>query len=90
MPHSIGRLRASASSHHSLSPAALLDQAGREIGVDRHLFARHGVEVERAATSAMRPEPLVITTKFTITRIVGTPRELGRRRPVVMRGGRRQ
>src|SRR5262249_1020714 len=27
---------------------------------------------KRAATSAMRPEPLVITTKFTITRIVNT------------------
>ena len=26
----------------------------------------------RAATSAMRPEPLVMTTKFTITRIVKT------------------
>ena len=27
---------------------------------------------KRAATSAMRPEPLVMTTKFTITRIVNT------------------
>ena len=27
---------------------------------------------KRAATSAMRPEPLVITTKFTITRMVNT------------------
>src|SRR6266508_4344640 len=25
---------------------ALVDQAGREIGVDRHLLTRHGVEVE--------------------------------------------
>jgi len=41
--------------------------------VDRHLLARHGVEVdERAATSAIRPEPFVITTKFTMTRIVNT------------------
>ena len=28
--------------------------------------------VKRAATSAIRPEPLVITTKFTITRIANT------------------
>ena len=28
--------------------------------------------LKRAATSAMRPEPLVMTTKFTITRIVNT------------------
>jgi hypothetical protein len=28
--------------------------------------------VKRAATSAMRPEPFVMTTKFTITRIVKT------------------
>ena len=28
--------------------------------------------LKRAATSAMRPEPLVITTKFTMTRIANT------------------
>ena len=50
----------------------LVDQAGGEIGVDRHLLAGHGVQVKRAATSAMRPEPLVMTTKFTITRIANT------------------
>ena len=56
----------------ALARFLLVDQAGGEIGVDRHLLAGHGVQVKRAATSAMRPEPLVMTTKFTITRIAKT------------------
>ena len=58
-----------------LAPGArvvLVDQAGREISVDRHLLARHGVEVEARRDLAMRPEPFVMATKFTITRIVNT------------------
>ena len=43
-----------------------------KIGVDRHLLAGHASRLKRAATSAMRPEPLVMTTKFTTTRMVNT------------------
>ena len=36
---------------------------------------------KRAATSAMRPEPLVMTTKFTITRMVKTMMPMTNCRP---------
>jgi hypothetical protein len=45
------------------------DQPGVEVGVDGQLFAGHRVEVKRAATSATRPAPLVMTTNWMTTRI---------------------
>jgi hypothetical protein len=39
--------------------------------------------VNRAATSAIRPEPLVMTTKFTITRIAKTIRPMTKLPPMI-------
>ncbi len=39
--------------------------------------------VKRAATSAMRPEPLVMTTKFTITRMAKTIRPMTKLPPMI-------
>ena len=50
----------------------LVDQPGGQVGVDRHLLARHGVEVEARRDLGDAAEPLVITTKFTMTRMVKT------------------
>ena len=39
--------------------------------------------VKRAATSAMRPEPLVMTTKFTITRMMKTISPMTKLPPII-------
>jgi hypothetical protein len=47
----------------------LVDEARPKVGVDGHLFAGHGIETEAAPTSAMRPEPLLTTTRLTMARM---------------------
>jgi hypothetical protein len=42
----------------------LRDRPGIEFLVDGHLFSGNASKVKRAATSAMRPAPLVMTTKL--------------------------
>jgi hypothetical protein len=44
-------------------------QAGIEIGVDRHLLAGHGVQNEARRHFGHAPAPLVITTRLMIIRM---------------------
>lgn len=53
----------------------LVDQSGVKIGVNRHLFAGHRIEVKRAETSEIRSAPLVTTIKLIVNSVSKSERE---------------
>ena len=59
----------------AFAPRAVgIERAGVNVGVDRHLLARHRVERETRRTSATRCEPVAITMNWIVIRIANTIR----------------